>query len=397
MSPSALLPAVDRAALAVALATRLRAAGVLVSASGAADFVAALGVTSRAHREVYWGARLTLVTRAEDIPTFDEVFAAVFADAVRGVDPVSMKSRAAGQVSAATGLADAGAVSLDGPGLPWLTRQASMAGDDDAEADSAVAVPDVLPSRLRVRADQAFEAFDAADLRVIGDWLERTAPRWPRRRTRRHEPSRRGRRIDLRRTMRAARTTGWEPLVLIRTRRRERPRRIVFLCDVSGSMQPYVTIYLHLMRALALRHRAAAPEVFAFATSLTRLTPALSHRSAEVALARANERVLDRYGGTHLGRAVAELVRGSHGSALRGAVAVIASDGWDTDPPEVLDRAMRRLRQRAQRVVWLNPRAAGVGFEPTAGSMAAALPYCDVFLPAHSLTGLAELFEELAA
>ena len=136
--------------------------------------------------------------------------------------------------------------------------------------------------------------------------------------------------------------------------------------------------------------------MFAFSTSLTRLTPVLSHRSAEVALARANARVGDRYGGTHLGRSVSALLRPPHGSALRGAVVIIASDGWDADPPEVLARAMARVRRRADRVVWLNPRAAAPGFEPLAGSMAAALPYCDVFLPAHSLSGLRELFAALA-
>lgn len=398
MSAAPLLRGVDRAALAVALVGRLRGRGVRVSASGPADFVAALGATARSRREVYWSARLTLVNRSEDLPAFDEVFAAAFADAVLGTDPVSLKSRAAGSVSPASGLSDADAARLEGPGLPWLTRPTSLTGVAAAEpVEPAVALPDALPSRLVVRADQAFETFDEADLRIIGDWLERAAPRWPQRRTRRRETSRRGRRIDLRRTIRASRTTGWEAVHLLRTRRRQRPRRVVLLCDVSRSMQPYVGIYLHLMRALVLRRQAARPEVFAFSTSLTRLTPALSHRSAEAALARANDKVADRYGGTHLGRAVNELVRGPHGSALRGAVTVIASDGWDADPPEVLDRAMARLRRRAERVVWLNPRAAGVEFVPAAGSMAAALPYCDVFLPAHSLTGLRELFDELAA
>jgi uncharacterized protein with von Willebrand factor type A (vWA) domain len=161
-------------------------------------------------------------------------------------------------------------------------------------------------------------------------------------------------------------------------------------------MQPYATIYLHLMRAAALRQSGIRPEVFAFATSLTRLTPALSHRSAEVALARANARVGDRFGGTHLGRSVSALLRQPRGSALRGAVVIIASDGWDADPPEVLERALARVRRRAERIVWLNPRAAAPGFAPLAGSMAAALPYCDVFLPAHSLSGLRELFAALA-
>jgi uncharacterized protein with von Willebrand factor type A (vWA) domain len=135
--------------------------------------------------------------------------------------------------------------------------------------------------------------------------------------------------------------------------------------------------------------------VFAFSTSLTRLTAALSHRSAEVAWARANEKVTDRYGGTHLGRCVGELVSASHGHALRGAVVVIASDGWDSDPPDVLERALARIRRRAHRLIWLNPRAAQRDFRPLAASMATALPYCDRFLSAHTLTGLRELFAAL--
>jgi uncharacterized protein len=161
-------------------------------------------------------------------------------------------------------------------------------------------------------------------------------------------------------------------------------------------MQPYATMYLHLMRATALRQAGIRPEVFAFSTSLTRLTSVLSHRSAEVALERANAKVIDRYGGTHLGRCIGELLSAPRGNALRGAVVVIASDGWDSDPPEVLERALARVRRRAQLLVWLNPRAAYSGFRPLAGSMAAALPYCDLFLPAHSLAGLRKLFVALA-
>jgi len=123
----------------------------------------------------------------------------------------------------------------------------------------------------------------------------------------------------------------------------------------------------------------------------------LSHRSAEVALARANAKVTDRYGGTHLGRSVAALLSPPHGSALRGAVVIIASDGWDSDPPGVLTRALERVRRRAALIVWLNPRAASHGYQPLAGSMAAALPFCDLFLSAHSLTGLRELFDALGA
>jgi uncharacterized protein with von Willebrand factor type A (vWA) domain len=161
-------------------------------------------------------------------------------------------------------------------------------------------------------------------------------------------------------------------------------------------MQSYAGIYLHVMRATALRQNGIRPEVFAFSTTLTRLTAILAHRSPEAALARANAKVVDRYGGTHLGRAVSALLGPPHGTALRGAVVIIASDGWDSDPPEILEHALARLTRRAAHLVWLNPRAAAPGFQPLAGAMAAALPYCDVVLPADSLSGVRELFAVLA-
>jgi uncharacterized protein len=391
-----LLRGVDRAAFAVALVARLRAGGVVVSASGPAGFVQALARLEPSTRpELYWAARLTLVNRVEDLTAFDAVFGTVFADAVLGLDPPGLRAGQGSAAASVPGVRGGEGATLDGGGLPWTTRPTSITAAEMSAG--GVAVPDALPSRLIARADEPFDRFDADDLRLLGTWLEQSSARWPRRRSLRHEPSRHGTRIDLRETMRASRATGWEAVRLARTRRRQRPRRVVFVCDVSRSMQPYATIYLHLMRAAVLRRAGIHPEVFAFSTSLTRLTSVLSHRSAEVALARANAKVTDRYGGTHLGRSVAALLSPPHGSALRGAVVIIASDGWDSDPPDVLTRALERVRRRAALIVWLNPRAASHGYQPLAGSMAAALPFCDLFLSAHSLTGLRELFDALGA
>ena len=396
MTHPLLLRGVDLAAFAVALVARLRGGGVVVAASGPAGFVQAMRrLQPRTRPQLYWAARLTLVNRAEDLVAFDTVFDAVFADAILGLDPPGLKQGQDAPAESVPGVRGSERSALVGAGLPWTTRPASITAAP--ETDSAVAVPDVLPSRLIARADEPFDQFDAADLRLIGTWLEQATARWPRRRSLRRERSRRGSRIDLRQTMQASRTTGWETVLLARTNRKQRLRRVVLVCDVSRSMQPYATIYLHLMRAAALRQAGIRPEVYAFSTSLTRLTPVLSHRSADVALARANARVTDRYGGTHVGRCVGELLSPAHGNALRGAVVIIASDGWDSDPPEVLERALVRVRRRAALVVWLNPRASHIGFRPLAGSMAAALPHCDLFLPAHSLTGLRELFLVLAA
>jgi uncharacterized protein with von Willebrand factor type A (vWA) domain len=166
------------------------------------------------------------------------------------------------------------------------------------------------------------------------------------------------------------------------------------VADVSQSMQPYTTAYLHLMRALARSRRA---ETFAFSTSLTRLTPALRHRAVDVAVAEATELVVDRYGGTHLATSLASLLRSRHGNALRGGVLVVASDGWDSDAPEELATVLARLRRRVHRLVWLNPRAGAAGFEPLVGSMAAALPFCDEFLPAHTLRSMTEALDAILA
>ena len=396
MTSPLLLPTVDLSAFAVGLVANLRAAGVVVPAEGPATLVQAMGhIAPQSRTALYWAARLTLVNRADDLNAFDAVFAAIFDDPFAGrrlqpEDRGPLRSGAPEQ-----GVGRSGGGRGEGNGLPWMTLPSSVRAAEFS--DNGVRVPDSLPSRLIARADEPFERFDADDLRRIGTWLEQTSAYWPRRRSMRREVHRGGRRIDVRVSMRASRTTGYEVLRLARTRRRKPLRPVVLVCDVSQSMRPYAAIYLHLMRATALRRNGIRPEVFAFSTSLTRLTPALSHRSAEVALAKANAKVVDRYGGTHLGQCVGGLLAAPHGSTLRGAVVIIASDGWDSDPAEVLERAMARVRRRAHMVVWLNPRAAQPGFEPLAGSMAAALPYCDVFLPANSLAGLRDLFEALSS
>jgi uncharacterized protein with von Willebrand factor type A (vWA) domain len=392
-----LLRGVDLAAFAAALSARLVSHGVVVSGNGQASFVQALRqLVPDTMSSLYWAARLTLVNRMEDLGAFDAVFASVFSssgqvDGVRITAPLpfpSPSSPAAGDMQRSGSTAD-----VSGQTLPWITRGSATVDQDGGPSG---VLPDVLPSRIATLADQPFDRFDPQDLRLLGEWLEVSVQGWPRRRSLRFEPSPAGKRIDLRATMNASRATGWETVNLARTRPRRRPRRVVLVCDVSRSMQPYAAVYLHLMRATVLRQAGIRPEVFAFSTSLTRLTPVLSHRSAEVALQRANAKVTDRYGGTFIGRSVGALLAPPHGNALRGAMVILASDGWDSDPPDVLAHAMARLRRRAELVVWLNPRAAQSKFQPLTGSMAAALPYCDLFLPAHSLSGLRQLLLALA-
>jgi len=172
-----------------------------------------------------------------------------------------------------------------------------------------------------------------------------------------------------------------------------KPRKVVMLCDVSQSMEAQIAAYFHLMRALTV---VAGAEVFAFATTLTRLTSVLSGKSTTLAIEQATEKVTDRFGGTRIAASVNALLASHHGNAVRGGIVVIGSDGWDSEPPEQMAVAMARLSRRAYRVIWMNPRVAASGFEPLVGTMAAALPFCDELLPADDFRSLAAVVAELS-
>ncbi len=182
---------------------------------------------------------------------------------------------------------------------------------------------------------------------------------------------------------------------LARHRLRHRPRRLVVLCDISGSMEAYARALLQLVYCAAAGQRA---EVFTFATRLTRLTRVLAKVRPEVALARAGRAAPDWSGGTRIGEALKTFLDryGNRGLA-RGAVVLIISDGWETGDPALLGREMARLSRLAYRIVWANPRTASPQYEPLVAGMAAAWPYCDAVVSAHSLSALDDLLEALAA
>ena len=392
--PAPVLAGVDRAALVAAFGHRLRAAGVPVTLRSMSAFAEALDVAPPAQvHSLYWLARLTLVNHQHDLAVFDAVFEAVFGDAVLPVDPharrTATEAESTEDVLAPTGGASSGG-DLTGD-LPWHTLPRTSTADDEDGRERAL--PELLPSAVARIADTPLDALDEAELAVLGRWLEESAPRWPTRRSRRQRVRPAGHRVALRETIAASRRTGWEPMELQRYHPVRRPLTVTLLCDVSQSMQSHATVYLHLMRAFARTRRA---ETFAFSTSLTRLTPALSHHSAAAAVALAGEQVTDRFGGTHLASCLRELLVSRHGNAVRGGVLVIASDGWDSDDPADLAAAMARARRRARRIVWLNPRAGVAGYQPLVAPMAAALPFCDAFLPADTLRGLTDVFDAIA-
>jgi uncharacterized protein len=391
-APGPLLRSVDRAAFAVGLGERLRRAGVPVTFTALGALTEALGLSPPTDLSaLYWAARVTLVDDVAHLPAFDSVFRAVFRDAARATEGLVSGPRQDHVDDVLASLSSAPAETTQG--LPWHTLPHVVGTDERSPADDVTrGVPELLPSALESLADTPFDELDDEQLAQMGAWLERAWLRWPTRPSRRRRVHPSGRAVALRETIAASRRTGWEALELSRTRGVLRPRPLTLVVDVSQSMQPYAAAYLHLMRAVARTGRA---ETFAFSTSLTRLTPALRHRSATVAMQRAAEQVVDRYGGTHLATCLAGLLASRHGNALRGGVLVMASDGWDSDDPAMLVRALARIRLRVHRLVWLNPRAAAPGFEPLVGSMAAALPFCDAFLPAHTARAMRDAWEVL--
>jgi uncharacterized protein with von Willebrand factor type A (vWA) domain len=211
------------------------------------------------------------------------------------------------------------------------------------------------------------------------------------RRTRRTRPGPRGS-VVRHRTLRRLMTAGGEPVAPALRERRRKPRRVVLLVDVSGSMSSYADALLRFAHAASHRERGPATEVFTVGTRLTRVTRELAHRDPDMALRAIADAVPDWSGGTRLGDLLKTFLDtwGQRGMA-RGAVVVVLSDGWERGDVTLLGEQMARLHRLAHRVVWANPRAGRPGFAPLAAGMAAALPHVDVFVPGHSIAALERL------
>jgi uncharacterized protein len=389
----------DLPALTARFGRRLSEAGVPVTPDRAARFADALAlVRPVARTRLYWTARAALVTDASQVRAFDSIFFEVFGlrvDADAAVNPALHRDAPAPPEPRREDArpddprrGDAGGEPTPASAPGGLTRAAD-ADPDPAEREIAVPMAASDEERLRTKRFDALAPDELAALYRLMSELRIAAPR---RRTRRADHDRLGDRIDLRRTLRASLRTGGDPMHLARKRRRIVPRRIVLLCDISGSMEPYARAYLHFLTSAA----GSAPhaEAFVFATRLTRITRALASRSPEQAIRRAADAAPDWSSGTRIGDALKQFNdrHGRRGMA-RGAVVIILSDGWERGDPALVAREMERLSRLAYRIVWVNPRAAARDFAPRAGGMVAALPYVDALVSGDSLDALAEVVE----
>jgi uncharacterized protein with von Willebrand factor type A (vWA) domain len=376
--------------LAVGLTTALHRAGLPTTPERAAGLARALQLVPPVDRAaLYWTCRVALVTDRAQLPVFDAVFSAVF-DGM--LDPADSRGDTTAPPPIGSEPRTRPAPPDPRPSRPGASEGmpgAASGGDDSGEESERDVLLAAVSTEERLHST-SFAELTPDELEDARRLVRRLVLSTPERRSRRTRPSRRaGDRLDLRRTVRAAHRSGGDPARLVHVRRRTRPRRLVLLCDVSGSMEPYTRVYLTLLQGAVAEARA---EAFVFATRLTRLTRQLSVHNPDQALARAGATASDWAGGTRLAAGISAFVAG-HGrrGMARGAVVVVLSDGWALDEPEEVAEAMRRLRRLAHRVVWVNPRKAAAGYAPLVGGMAAALPHCDAFISGHSLAALEEV------
>ncbi len=395
---------VDVATFAATLAQRLRVAGVDVGPVEANRLASALAVERpRELDTLYWTARVTLLHRRTDIAPFDEVFAAVFGGL--GL-PIAPWERDEGRGMVATkneGSVVRRSVPTDGLAAlaaritttrPEITEDEAVEDEDDTVLDDPTTLPELLPADLTELADRPFDQLDAEQLDRIGRWLAAAVVDLPDRRSRRRSSAANGS-VDLRRTLARSRSTG-EVMTLARRRPRREPRPLVMLADVSGSMESFTRIYLHLLRAFAQRPEIAGFEAFVFSTELHRVTVALRQRDASEVVDRLSAEATDRFGGTRIATNLGRLLAGTRWSnTVRGATVVIVSDGWDADPAGMLDRRMARLHRMAHRVVWVNPRAGHEDWQPEVAGMAAAMPHIDELCSGHSLRAIGRVIEAI--
>lgn len=337
----------------------------------------AMSVIDAASREdVRLALRAVLCSHHGDLERFELAFVSVFGD-----------GRAPGEDSPLSELGAIERAALPSMGMPDVSGREAEAGSEPVPA---------AWSATELLHEKDFARYTPAEMAAARELIARLARRHPTRLSRRTRASRRREHVpDLRHTVHASLRTGGDPVHRRWRAPTRRPRQLVLVCDVSGSMSPYARMLLQYMHACVAARRRV--EAFAFGTRLTRITHELGGRDHDRALDRAAAAVTDFSGGTRIGAALAELNR-VHGRRVgRGSVVVVLSDGWDRGDPDELDTEMARLRRAAHRVVWLNPLAAHPDYEPLTRGMRAAVPHTDELLAGNSLASLEQLAAILEA
>jgi uncharacterized protein len=356
----------------------LRRAGLSCDQHRTATYLEAVGCLDVADpASLYWAGRVTLCAQPDDLPAYDEAFAAWFSPDWRPPRPDRP----------ADGVPPAAHTTMTAAILPAAGEQAP--GDTDATP-----IPVLAPSDVEVLRHRDISELGVSEREHLHDLLALLRIEPPQRAAIRDTPARRGP-LDPRRTLRALLANGGEPLRLPRHRKARRPRRLVLLVDVSGSMRPYADALLRFAHVIA-RRAPATTEVFTLGTRMTRVSRQLRLRDPEQALAAAARAVPDFAGGTRLGEGLrAFLNRWGQRGAARRAVVVLFSDGWERGDPALLDEQLARLRRLAHSVLWANPHVGHDGYQPVQSGIAVALPHIDRLVAGHSLAALESVLREI--
>lgn len=361
----------------------LRGLGLDVNPGRMIDLVEALShVQIGVRSDFYHAVRSLLVHRRDDIPLFDEAFEMFWQKPLGEWKLVGIPGRR---------IRRSRPKPLVVP--PNIRPESSAEPPEDAETRQVIEVTKTYSEREALRG-RDFSELSEEELAEVRALIDELVWKLGERISRRYRAGR-GNRLDLRRTLRQSLRHGGELLRFAKREPRRKPRPLVVIADISGSMERYTRLLLHFIYSLT-QGLGQRVEAFAFGTRLTRLSRHMRQRDVELALSGVSHAVADWSGGTRIGEC---LERFNYDWARRvlggGAVVLLISDGWDRGDPELLSKEIDRLRRSCYRLIWLNPLLGSPDYEPLTRGMVSALPYVDDFLPVHNLKSLEELARHL--
>jgi uncharacterized protein with von Willebrand factor type A (vWA) domain len=362
----------------------LREHGLLVTPSEAIDAVTTLNLSDLDDREeIFLGLRSVLTSRVEDFPIFEELFEDFWGRLGQSSNPRKNIENEGGSTSVRRSSREHGR-----KGLAFFLEHWGASQSRDSDPIDIRGASD-----FESTVEKDFSLFASDDLEEISRLARRIVRRLARSPSRRWEAARRGLKVDLRRTFRQSLKTGGEIVKLSFKRRKQKKTRLIMLCDVSGSMDLYSRILLQF--AYGLQNSFARVETFVFSTTIERITGHLSKNTYRQALERLGANVRGWSGGTLIGGCVAEFNFRWPKLVDKRSVVIILSDGWDTGEPEELGAALAAMKNRAGKLIWLNPLLGGPAYQPLVRGMQAALPHIDVFAPLNNLASLRALEKHL--
>jgi uncharacterized protein with von Willebrand factor type A (vWA) domain len=341
----------------------------------ATETLRVIDVTDR--DEIFLSLRSVLTTSVDEFPIFEELFEAFWNrgsfTVARPLEPkTSLNARPLTSRKKTAGSAS------------FFLEHWGRLAEKNADPLTMQSASDLDATRSK-----DLNAFSSDQLQQVARLARRIVRRLARNPSRRWKAVRKGARVNMRRSIRLSLKTGGELIELSRKQRKPKRTKLVVICDVSGSMDLYSRFLLQFI--YGLQNSFAKVESFVFSTFLSRITSHLKNRTYQRALDQLSSNVQGWSGGTRIGASLCHLNAEWLSRIDKRTIVIILSDGWDTGEPEQLTEALRALKKRAGRLIWLNPLLGTPAYQPLTRGMQAALPFIDIFAPAHDLASLRAL------